>query len=83
MMRFQEYVRLREGLWLNDKLAVVGMSRLNPLPKPAKPRSTAPNPIQPIAAVAQPPVRQGYDPASRTFKRLPALAVAAGGTRSV
>lgn len=24
---------IREGLWLNDKNAVVGMSRLNPLPK--------------------------------------------------
>ena len=24
---------MREGLWLNDKNAVIGMSRLNPLPK--------------------------------------------------
>lgn len=31
-MTFSEYVRLREGLWLNDKNALPGMSRLNTLP---------------------------------------------------
>ena len=28
-----EWLAMREGLWLNDKNAVIGMSRLNPLPK--------------------------------------------------
>jgi hypothetical protein len=30
---FQEWLAIREGLWLNDKNAVIGLSRLNPLPK--------------------------------------------------
>jgi hypothetical protein len=36
MKTFHEWLAERtknEGLWLNDKNAVVGMSRLNPLPK--------------------------------------------------
>jgi hypothetical protein len=30
---FHEWLAMREGLWLNDKNAVIGLSRLNPLPK--------------------------------------------------
>ena len=33
MKTFQEWLAVREGLWLNDKNAVIGLSRLNPLPK--------------------------------------------------
>ena len=33
MMTFHEWLAVREGLWLNDKNAVIGLSRLNPLPK--------------------------------------------------
>ncbi len=33
MKTFHEWLAMREGLWLNDKNAVIGMSRLNPLPK--------------------------------------------------
>jgi hypothetical protein len=33
MMTFHEWLTMREGLWLNDKNAVIGLSRLNPLPK--------------------------------------------------
>jgi len=33
MKTFHEWLAVREGLWLNDKNAVIGLSRLNPLPK--------------------------------------------------
>jgi hypothetical protein len=33
MKTFHEWLTIREGLWLNDKNAVIGLSRLNPLPK--------------------------------------------------
>jgi hypothetical protein len=33
MKTFHEWLAMREGLWLNDKNAVIGLSRLNPLPK--------------------------------------------------
>lgn len=33
MKTFQEWLAVREGLWLNDKNTVIGLSRLNPLPK--------------------------------------------------
>jgi hypothetical protein len=33
MKTFHEWLAMREGLWLNDKHAVIGLSRLNPLPK--------------------------------------------------
>lgn len=35
MITFAEYVAMREGLWLNDKNAVVGLSKMAP-PKPPK-----------------------------------------------
>ncbi|MFN7804679.1 MAG: hypothetical protein ACK5TO_11720 [Planctomycetaceae bacterium] len=31
MKTFQEWLAIREGLWLNDKNAVIGMSNINPL----------------------------------------------------
>jgi hypothetical protein len=33
MKTFHEWLAVREGLWLNDKNAVIGLSRLNPLLK--------------------------------------------------
>ncbi|WP_166831927.1 hypothetical protein [Thalassoroseus pseudoceratinae] len=36
MMTFQEWLAIREGLWLNDDKAVEGLSKL-PQPKPKKP----------------------------------------------
>jgi hypothetical protein len=33
MKTFHEWLAMQEGLWLNDKNAVIGLSRLNPLPK--------------------------------------------------
>ncbi len=33
MKTFYEWLVVREDLWLNDKNAVIGFSRLNPLPK--------------------------------------------------
>jgi hypothetical protein len=48
MMSFSEYVEMRtanEGLWLNDKLAVPGISKIMP-PKP--PKKTRPTPMPKI-----------------------------------
>ncbi len=33
MKTFHEWLAMREGLWLNEKNAVIGLSRRNPLPK--------------------------------------------------
>lgn len=33
MKTFHEWLAIQEGLWLNDKNAVLDLSRLNPLPK--------------------------------------------------
>ncbi|MFM7160478.1 MAG: hypothetical protein ACKO3P_08905, partial [Planctomycetaceae bacterium] len=33
MNTFHEWLAMREGLWLNDKNAVIGLSWLSPLPK--------------------------------------------------
>lgn len=51
-MTFSEYVQIREGLWLNDKNALPGMSRLNSLPtktKSNKPKPLALKPTRPLA----------------------------------
>jgi len=42
MMNFSEFVRIKEGLWLNDKNAVVGLSRMKP-PAPLPKQSSVPN----------------------------------------
>ena len=50
MKTFHEWLAMREGLWLNDRIAVIGRSWLNPLPKnsavnkslPKKPAKTKP-----------------------------------------
>lgn len=54
MMTFREYCRYREGLWLNDKNAIVGLSKIAP-PEPRKkpkPRPTAPPKIRPVQATS-------------------------------
>jgi hypothetical protein len=52
MMKFSEFVQIKEGLWLNDKKAIVGLSRLPPaaqlLPKK---RQSAPDVLKPIKSV--------------------------------
>lgn len=40
-MTFQEWLAIREGLWLNDNKAVEGLSKL-PQPKPKKPPQRKP-----------------------------------------
>lgn len=45
MRTFAEYVAMREGLWLNDKNAVVGLSKIAP-PKP--PKTARPTPMPKI-----------------------------------
>lgn len=54
MMTFQEWLAIREGLWLNDDKAVEGLSKL-PQPKPKKPpqRKPLPQAVRP----AKPQVR--------------------------
>jgi len=41
MMTFQEWLAIREGLWLSDEKAVEGLSKL-PQPKPKKPPQRKP-----------------------------------------
>ena len=41
MMTFQEWLAIREGLWLNDDKAVEGLSKLSQ-PKPKKPPQRKP-----------------------------------------
>ena len=47
MMTFAEYVAMREGLWLNDKNAVVGLSKIDPPTPPKKTRPLTPPKIKP------------------------------------
>jgi hypothetical protein len=48
MKTFHEWLAMREGLWLNEKNAVIGLSRRNPLPKKVVPSRTfkAPPPLK-------------------------------------
>lgn len=52
MMTFGEYCHYREGLWLNDKNAVVGLSKIAPPKPPKKARQSAPPRIKPVHAPA-------------------------------
>jgi hypothetical protein len=47
MITFSEYVAMREGLWLNDKNAVVGLSKIAPPRPPKKTRPPTPPKIKP------------------------------------
>jgi len=49
MKTYQEWLPMQEGLWMNDRNAVIGLSRLNPLPK-----DSAANKSLPKAAKAMP-----------------------------
>jgi hypothetical protein len=71
MKTFHEWLAMREGLWLNDKNAVIGLSRLNPLPKnSAVSKSLAKGPAKakamPGVAAATPKPFKATPPA--TFK---------------
>jgi len=51
MINFSEYVEMRnanEGLWLNDKNAVVGLSKIAQPKPPKKARPTAPAKVKPV-----------------------------------
>ncbi len=55
MKTFHEWLAMREGLWLNDKNAVIGLSRLNPLPKESavnKSLAKKPQPAKAMLGVA-------------------------------
>lgn len=59
MMKFREYIRLREGLWLPDERAVVGLSKIRPPkpPEPPKPRKKPPVKVLPSPKPAKPVLR--------------------------
>jgi hypothetical protein len=72
MKTFHEWMAVREGSWLNDKNAVLGLSRLNPPPKDsAVNKSLAKKPKPPPSGVpafkswkpAQPAKLQPFKPA--------------------
>ncbi|WP_145352229.1 hypothetical protein [Roseimaritima multifibrata] len=54
IMTFQEWLAIREGLWLNDGKAVEGLSKL-PQPKPKTPPYH--NPLTQAVKPAKPQVR--------------------------
>ncbi|QDU38260.1 hypothetical protein Mal4_25870 [Maioricimonas rarisocia] len=58
LMTFQEWLAIREGLWLNDEKAVEGLSKL-PQPKPKKPSQRKPQvrPVLPKSLLA--PTKNG------------------------
>jgi hypothetical protein len=47
MRTFAEYIAMREGSWLNDKNAVVGLSKIAPPKPPNTARPTTPPKIKP------------------------------------
>jgi hypothetical protein len=49
MMKFMQYIEMRvmEGLWLNDKNAIVGLSKIVPPKPPKTARPTTPPKIKP------------------------------------
>jgi hypothetical protein len=52
MKTFAEYVAMQEGLWLNDKNAVVGLSRTAPPTPPKKVKKPTPPKLNPVHAPA-------------------------------
>jgi hypothetical protein len=54
IMTFQDWLAIREGLWLNDDKAVEGLSKL-PQPKPKKPAQR--KPLMQAVKPAKPQVR--------------------------
>jgi hypothetical protein len=50
MMTFEDYIQMRadEGLWLNDKNAVVGLSRTAPPTPPKKVKPPTPPKLNPV-----------------------------------
>jgi hypothetical protein len=54
MRTFEEYCRYREGLWLNDKNAIVGLSKIAPPTPIKKPKPPAPLKLKPVRMPAPP-----------------------------
>ena len=67
MPTFHEWLKMRtEGLWLNDKAAIPGMSRINPFPATQERlKKMAPKPVKPLKPPAA-PVGQTPKPAFLT-----------------
>ena len=60
---FREYVQMREGLWLADKNAVPGMSKLNPFPATqTKLKRIAPKPLHRVRTIPLPIVKMVPSP---------------------
>jgi hypothetical protein len=57
MMTFTEYLQFREGLWLNDKKALLGLSRLDSIPKRPKPKPLQFKPFVPKIRPAVPKIK--------------------------
>ena len=72
MMTFAEYVAMREGLWLNDKNAVVGLSKTPP-PKP--PKTARPMPPPKIKPPHVPKVEGALDQLHRSVGELDRLGI--------
>ncbi|ETN80225.1 hypothetical protein NECAME_18028 [Necator americanus] len=72
MMTFAEYVAMREGLWLNDKNAVVGLSKTPP-PKP--PKTARPMPPPKIKPPHVPKVEGSLDQLHRSVGELDRLGI--------
>jgi hypothetical protein len=64
-MTFKQFLELDEGMWLPDKNAVPGMSRINPfpatharlkriMPKPVKPPKLFPPTVRPVGSLPRP-----------------------------
>lgn len=55
MLTFMQYIEMRatEGLWLNDKNAVVGLSRIVPPTPPKRTKATSTPKIKPVHAPSQ------------------------------
>lgn len=70
MMTFGEFCQYREGLWLNDKNAVVGLSKIAP-PEPRKkprPKPIAPPKVGPVHVPPPPkPVGEAQLPDALTM----------------
>jgi hypothetical protein len=57
MKTFHEWLATREGPWLNDKNAVIGLSKLNPLPKDSAVNKSLCNEPKPSTPTVKPVVR--------------------------
>lgn len=74
MMSFKQFVAMQEGLWLPDRAAVSGLSKINPFPttnahrKKLVPKKVkAPPPVSPFKATVRQVVPPHSIPKFRTW----------------